>query len=44
MKINFIYPRKNDISFTTPFIDCEYYNKEFSIVIGFLFWGIDIKF
>lgn len=44
MKINYIYPKKNDITFVTPFIGCDYSNKEFSIVIGFLFWVIGIKF
>ena len=24
MKINYIYPKKNDITFVTPFIGCDY--------------------
>lgn len=44
MKINYIYLKKNDFTFVTPFIGCDYSNKEFSICIGFLFWAIEIEF
>ena len=44
MKINYIYLKKNDVTFVTPFIGCYYSNKEFSIYIGFLFWIIEIEF
>ena len=44
MKINYIYPKKDDITFVTPFIGCDYSNKKFSICIGFLFWAIEIEF
>lgn len=37
MKVTTFYPKKNDITFVTPFIECDYSNKEFSICIGFLF-------
>lgn len=44
MKINYIYPKKNDISFVTPFIGCDCSDNSFSIYIGFLFCGIEIEF
>lgn len=44
MKINYIYPKKHDITLVTPFIGCDYSNNIFSICIGFLFWGIEIEF
>ena len=44
MKINYIYPKKNDIIFVTPFIGYDYSNNSFSICIGFLFWAMKIEF
>ena len=44
MKIDYIYLKKDDITFVTPFIGCNYSNKIFSIYIGFIFWVIGIEF
>lgn len=44
MKIDYIYPEKNDFTFVTPFIGCDYGDNSFSICIGFLFWAIEIEF
>lgn len=44
MKINYIYLKKNDVTFVTPFIGCYYSDNSFSICIGFLFWAVTIEF
>lgn len=44
MKVNYNYPKKNDIIFVTPFIGCDYSDNSFSICIGFLFLAIKIEF